>query len=127
MIPELGHIALCLATVFALLHLLAPALTRSALTAWLPQQASAISTVIFFLISTALAAHIHAYAVSDFTVLNVILNSHSLKPMLYKITGSWGNHEGSMLLWLWVLTQTFYRCPLTALPSSGLAAAAQNL
>lgn len=45
-----------------------------------------------------------AYATSDFSVLNVVLNSHSLKPLLYKITGSWGNHEGSMLLWLFIVT-----------------------
>ena len=40
---------------------------------------------------------------SDFSVLNVYENSHSLKPMLYKITGVWGNHEGSMLLWVLIL------------------------
>ncbi len=41
---------------------------------------------------------------SDFSVANVWENSHSLKPMLYKITGVWGNHEGSMLLWVLILT-----------------------
>ncbi len=44
-----------------------------------------------------------AYITSDFSVLNVALNSHSLKPMLYKIAGAWGNHEGSMLLWVLIL------------------------
>jgi cytochrome c-type biogenesis protein CcmF len=45
----------------------------------------------------------HAYVVSDFSVQNVVENSHSLKPMLYKVTGVWGNHEGSMLLWVLIL------------------------
>ena len=45
-----------------------------------------------------------SYAQSDFSVANVWENSHSLKPLLYKITGTWGNHEGSMLLWVLILT-----------------------
>ena len=47
---------------------------------------------------------IAAHAQSDFSVLNVWENSHSLKPMLYKLTGAWGSHEGSMLLWILILT-----------------------
>ena len=46
----------------------------------------------------------HAYVTSDFSVANVVENSQSTKPMLYKITGVWGNHEGSMLLWVLILT-----------------------
>ncbi len=46
----------------------------------------------------------YAHIVSDFSVLNVFQNSHTTKPMLYKISGMWGNHEGSMLLWILVLT-----------------------
>jgi len=42
---------------------------------------------------------VHAFAVSDFSLLLVANNSHTLKPMLYKIAGTWGNHEGSMALW----------------------------
>ncbi|HYD29912.1 MAG TPA: heme lyase CcmF/NrfE family subunit, partial [Azospirillaceae bacterium] len=45
----------------------------------------------------------HAHVVSDFSVLNVVENSHSTKPMLYKVSGVWGNHEGSMLLWVLIL------------------------
>jgi len=45
----------------------------------------------------------HAFITSDFTVRLVALNSHSLKPMIYKISGVWGNHEGSMLLWVLIL------------------------
>lgn len=46
---------------------------------------------------------IYCYVVSDFSVINVAMNSHTEKPMLYKITGAWGNHEGSILLWICVL------------------------
>ena len=46
----------------------------------------------------------HAYVTSDFTVINVVENSHTDKPLLYKITGVWGNHEGSMLLWVFMLS-----------------------
>jgi len=47
---------------------------------------------------------VYCHVVSDFSVLNVFQNSHTSKPMIYKISGVWGNHEGSMLLWILVLT-----------------------
>ncbi|MFX9672992.1 heme lyase NrfEFG subunit NrfE, partial [Acinetobacter baumannii] len=50
------------------------------------------------MLAIAFAALTHAYVVSDFSVYNVFQNSHSTKPLLYKISGVWGNHEGSMLL-----------------------------
>tara|TARA_Y100001935_G_C17300140_1_gene508714 strand:- start:1107 stop:2813 length:1707 start_codon:yes stop_codon:yes gene_type:complete len=45
-----------------------------------------------------------AYVISDFSNFNVFQNSHSEKPLIYKISGTWGNHEGSMLLWLSILS-----------------------
>ena len=45
----------------------------------------------------------YSHVVSDFTILNVFQNSHTTKPLIYKIAGVWGNHEGSMLLWLVIL------------------------
>ena len=57
----------------------------------------------FFFILLAFFTLMYAYVVSDFSILNVYENSHSAKPLLYKITGVWGNHEGSMLLWILVL------------------------
>ena len=57
----------------------------------------------FFFILTAFFSLMFAYVVSDFSILNVYQNSHTAKPLLYKITGVWGNHEGSMLLWVLVL------------------------
>ena len=46
----------------------------------------------------------YSHVISDFSVLNVFQNSHTTKPLLYKVSGVWGNHEGSMLLWILVLT-----------------------
>ena len=45
----------------------------------------------------------HAFVTSDFSVINVVANSHSEKPLIYRISGVWGNHEGSMLLWVLIL------------------------
>ena len=47
---------------------------------------------------------ISAFLISDFSLINVYQNSHSLKPVFYKISGTWGNHEGSLLLWVIILT-----------------------
>jgi cytochrome c-type biogenesis protein CcmF len=55
-------------------------------------------------VALAFAALTASYVISDFSVVNVFENSHSLKPLLYKITGVWGNHEGSMLLWVLILS-----------------------
>src|SRR5690606_18385219 len=57
----------------------------------------------FGLIALAFAALTWAYVTSDFSVANVVANSHSAKPLIYKISGVWGNHEGSMLLWVLIL------------------------
>lgn len=58
------------------------------------------SLVIFPLCLFSFFCLVSAYVQSDFSLLNVYQNSHTAKPLLYKITGAWGNHEGSMLLWL---------------------------
>ena len=61
-------------------------------------------TIIHFLsISLAFLLLIYGFIISDFTIQNVLENSHSLKPMIYKVSASWGSHEGSMLLWCWVM------------------------
>jgi cytochrome c-type biogenesis protein CcmF len=58
----------------------------------------------FFATAAAFAALIWAFVTSDFSVMNVAANSHTEKPLLYKIAGAWGSHEGSMLLWCLMLT-----------------------
>jgi cytochrome c-type biogenesis protein CcmF len=65
-------------------------------------QGAAIATFVALLVS--FAALIYAFVTSDFSVTNVATNSHTDKPMLYKVAGAWGSHEGSMLLWCLVLT-----------------------
>ena len=62
------------------------------------------ATVQFVLTAAAFAALTYAFVVSDFSVHLVYANSHTLKPMIYKISGVWGNHEGSLLLWVLILT-----------------------
>ncbi|MFA7262000.1 MAG: heme lyase CcmF/NrfE family subunit [Caulobacter sp.] len=55
-------------------------------------------------VAAAFAALVTAFVVSDFSVANVAANSHTAKPLLYKVAGAWGSHEGSMLLWCLILT-----------------------
>src|SRR5204863_1886283 len=55
-------------------------------------------------VALAFAALIHAFLTSDFSVANVAANSHTEKPLIYKVAGAWGSHEGSMLLWCLALT-----------------------
>ena len=57
----------------------------------------------FAFIAFAFFALTYAHVVSDFSLVTVVENSHSMKPLIYKISGVWGNHEGSMLLWVSIL------------------------
>jgi len=57
----------------------------------------------FAFLLTSFLSLIYAYVSSDFSNHNVFQNSHSTKPLIYKIAGTWGNHEGSMLLWLLIM------------------------
>src|SRR6185503_8452946 len=58
----------------------------------------------FIAVATAFAALMYAFVTSDFSVANVAANSHTEKPLLYRVAGTWGSHEGSMLLWDLALT-----------------------
>ena len=103
MIPELGHFALALAVVIAGAQAVlgfAGAARRDA-----RLMAGSVGLALGQLIAVALAfaALIWSALVDDFSVQNVAENSHSLKPVLYKITGAWGNHEGSIVLWCLIL------------------------
>jgi len=104
MIPELGHIALILALTLALVQGVLPLIGAArGIVGWMavaPMAAMGQALLVAF----AFGCLTYAYVTSDFSVLNVAENSHRLKPMLYKVTGVWGNHEGSLLLWLLILT-----------------------
>ena len=103
MIVELGHFALALALVAALLQATVPLLGAARRDERLMALSTSGALVTFLLVGLSYAALTWAYATSDFSVLNVWENSHSKMPYLYKITGVWGNHEGSMMLWLLIL------------------------
>ena len=103
MIIEIGHFALILAVGVALYQFLAPLYGAQTGHAGLMRAGISAALLQFVLIAVAFAALTHAYVVSDFSVSNVFENSHSAKPFLYKISGVWGNHEGSMLLWVLIL------------------------
>ncbi len=103
MIAEIGHFALILALVIAAVQGTLPIVGwMRGDTVWMALARPA-ALAQFLLIAAAFAALTHAFVVSDFSVAIVAQNSHSAKPMLYKITGVWGNHEGSMLLWVLIL------------------------
>ncbi len=104
MITELGHFALILALGVALVQVVVPLI--GAHKGWQGWMAVAVPAAIlqFVLIAGSFAALMHAFVTSDFSLRLVYLNSHSLKPMLFKITGVWGNHEGSMLLWVLIVS-----------------------
>src|SRR5438067_11560427 len=103
MITEIGHFALVLALCVALLQAVLPlygaARGDGPLIAWARPAALAQ----FLFVAIAFVALMHAYVVSDFSLANVAANSSSMKPLIYKLTGVWSNHEGSMLLWVFIL------------------------
>ncbi|WP_299624860.1 heme lyase CcmF/NrfE family subunit [Pelagibius sp.] len=103
MIAELGHFALILALLTALVQGSLPMIGAARGDAAWMALARPAAVLQLVLVALAFAALTYLYVVSDFTVINVAENSHSAKPMLYKVTGVWGNHEGSMLLWILIL------------------------
>jgi len=104
MIVEIGHFALVLAFALSLVQAVVPIAGSRLGEPRLMAAAGPVAIAGFLLVALAFAALTTAYVQSDFSVQNVWENSHSLKPMLYKVTGVWGNHEGSMLLWVLILT-----------------------
>jgi len=104
MIPELGQFALALALMAALAQSLVPLIGAQRNDLGMMRVAGPAAFVQFAAVAVAFAALTQAYLVSDFTVATVALNSHTTMPMLYKFSGVWGNHEGSMLLWVLILT-----------------------
>lgn len=103
MIPEIGHYALVLALALALVQTTLPLWGALKGDATLMGVAPTTAIMQFVFTSISFAALTWAFVVSDFSVSNVFANSHSAKPLLYLVTGVWGNHEGSMLLWVLIL------------------------
>jgi len=103
-IAELGHYALVLALGLALVQAVVPVYGARQNDPILMSVAGAAAVAQFLFVALAFGALVACYVTSDFSVTNVFENSHSAKPLIYKITGVWGNHEGSMLLWVLILS-----------------------
>lgn len=101
---ETGHFALVLAFALSLVQMLVPLVGARTGNQRLMAVGGPVAVTGFALTALSFTALATAYAGSDFSVASVWENSHSLQPMIYKITGTWGNHEGSMLLWVLILT-----------------------
>uniref|UniRef100_UPI0040478EBA heme lyase CcmF/NrfE family subunit n=1 Tax=Yoonia sp. TaxID=2212373 RepID=UPI0040478EBA len=103
MIPEIGQIALTLALMTAVVQGVIPIWGAARQNALWMRSGTAASVLQCILIAVAFAALMRSFVVSDFTVVNVVENSNSLKPMVFKVAGTWGSHEGSLLLWSLIL------------------------
>jgi len=103
MIAELGHFALILALLAAVMQaafgLIGPAVDKPAWTAVVRPATSAQ----FVLVTISLGALVWAFVQNDFSVEYVASNSNSALPLLYRVSAVWGAHEGSLLLWAWIL------------------------
>jgi cytochrome c-type biogenesis protein CcmF len=113
---ELGHFSLILAFAIATVSAI------GGLMFWrrgggLSQVLGQAAILQFVLVAVAFLALTHAFVVSDFSVALVANHSHSLKPLVFKISGVWGNHEGSLLLWILILVA----CSAPSSPPSAAA------
>ena len=104
MIVEIGHFALVLALMVAVVQCTLPLWGAYRRDRGLMALAVPAAIAQFVLVALAFAALTWAFVVSDFSLVLVTANSHTLKPMLYKVSGVWGNHEGSLLLWVLILS-----------------------
>src|SRR3974390_1650619 len=103
MIAELGHYALVLALALALIQSISPVIGARKGDVALMKLAESTAQAQFAFVVLAYGALTICYVTSDFSVQNVFENSHSQMPLIYKFTSVWGNHEGSMLLWVLIL------------------------
>ena len=104
MIAEIGHIALIMALTVALVQATVPMLGASRGDARLMSVGDTAAVAQWLFVGVAFLSLMNAYVSSDFSVANVANNSHSAKPLMYKIAGVWGNHEGSLVLWVLILS-----------------------
>ncbi len=103
MIPELGQFALILALLLALMLGTLPLIGAARrVSAW-TNLARPVAQGLFLFVATAWGCLAYSFIVSDFSVLNVATNSNSQLPGFYRFAATWGSHEGSMLLWVFML------------------------
>ncbi|WP_293731044.1 heme lyase CcmF/NrfE family subunit [uncultured Actinobacillus sp.] len=104
MIAELGHFALALSLAVAVLLAIFPLWGAEKGNVQLMRLARPMTYGLFFTLTLAFGTLFYAFAVNDFTVQYVVNNSNSNLPMQYRLSAVWGSHEGSLLLWIWLLT-----------------------
>ena len=104
MIAETGAFALILALVLSVAQVAFSVAGHWRRSSVLAGAGAGAGLAAFAAVALAFAALMHAFVTSDFSVANVAANSHTEKPLLYKVAGTWGSHEGSMLLWCLALT-----------------------
>lgn len=104
MAPEIGNFLLCLACTIACLLSSYPMVGAMRFDKRLMTLARPMTVLLFLVVSGAFGLLIYALVVNDLTVSYVVENSNSLLPLGYRIAASWGAHEGSMLLWLFILS-----------------------
>ncbi|MCX7298324.1 MAG: heme lyase CcmF/NrfE family subunit [Hyphomicrobiales bacterium] len=104
MIPELGHYALVLALALGLIQSVIPVIGARGHDAALMRLGTSTALMQFLFVGLSFLALTISYVTSDFSVASAFENSHSMMPLIYKITSVWGNHEGSMLLWVLILS-----------------------
>ncbi|HTQ83021.1 MAG TPA: heme lyase CcmF/NrfE family subunit, partial [Pseudolabrys sp.] len=104
MIPELGHYALVLALALGLIQSIVPVIGARRRDAALMGLASSTALAQFAFVGFSFVALVACFVTSDFSVATVVENSNSQMPFIYKVSSVWGNHEGSMLLWVLILS-----------------------
>ncbi|MET3525432.1 heme lyase CcmF/NrfE family subunit [Phenylobacterium koreense] len=104
MIVEIGAFALAFALALSLAQAILSAVARVRRSSVLAGAGQGAAIAAFIALAIAFASLMYAFVVSDFSVANVAANSHTAKPLLYRVAGTWGSHEGSMMLWCLALT-----------------------
>jgi cytochrome c-type biogenesis protein CcmF len=104
MIPEIGNFALVLALALSIIMAVVPLVGAFRNDDRLMSMAKPLAQGQFLFVGIAFACLIYCFITSDFSVKNVALNSNTKLPVYYRITASWGSHEGSLLLWVLMLT-----------------------
>ena len=104
MIPEIGHIFLIITFVATIMQILFWIYNIKSFDGFIVHILKRSALINFLFILSSFFILTYSFIISDFSLLLVSNNSHSLKPLIYKISGVWGNHEGSLLLWVLILS-----------------------
>ena len=104
MIPEIGHIFLIITFVATIMQILFWIYNIKSFDGFIVHILKRSALINFLFILSSFFILTYSFIISDFSLILISNNSHSLKPLIYKISGVWGNHEGSLLLWVLILS-----------------------